>query len=96
MTVNWRADVLSAALRLTFQNLLQEEDAGVADASQQLWQALLRRLPLAALANALPEANVQVCSSAGRHTFFGMAEDDILLSMVLDTSNQHERQQASR
>lgn len=58
--VTWPADVLQSALRLALQNLLQEEEAGVADASRQLWQTLLRQTSQAALAQALPEETVQV------------------------------------
>ena len=50
-------ELLITALRLTFQNLVMEEDAAILQASQQLWAALLQAgaghlqsLPLSALA----------------------------------------------
>ena len=51
---------LPCLLRLAFQNLLQEGDAAVAAASQALWGVLLRVLPPASLAAALPPDVLQV------------------------------------
>lgn len=56
----WLQGVLSSVLRLVFQNLLQEQEALVAATSRQLWASLLRLVPPAELAAALPCAIIQV------------------------------------
>ena len=52
--------VAPTALRLVFQNLLQEQDAAVTEASQALWSALLKRLGANGVAEALSADAVEV------------------------------------
>lgn len=59
----WLKGVLSSVLRLVFQNLLQEQEASVVATSRQLWASLLRLVPPAELAAALPCATIQVLLS---------------------------------
>ena len=64
----WPRDLLSSSLRLAFQNLLQEEDSSVRDASQQFWQRLLQQLTPTVIAEALPAhiIQVQICAMVAR------------------------------
>ena len=60
----WVRSVAPTALRLVFQNLLQEQDAAVAELSQALWSVLLKRLGAGGVAAALPSDVVDVrCST---------------------------------
>jgi hypothetical protein len=66
--------VAPTALRLVFQNLLQEQDAAVAEASQALWSALLQRLGASGVAEALPPDALEV--RCCRH----VVNDELLMS----------------
>ena len=52
--------VAPTALRLVFQNLLQERDDAVAEVSQALWSTLLQRLGAAGINTALPANTLEV------------------------------------
>ena len=63
----WVRDVAPTAMQLVFQNLLQEQDAGALEASQQLWRVLLERVAGGATSTLLPDALLKVCSGRACH-----------------------------
>ncbi len=61
----WVHAVAPTALRLVFQNLLQEQDDAVREGSQALWSTLLQRLGAADIVNVLPADTLEVLPWSG-------------------------------